>query len=77
MTYKTNPSPYLKSKLSTFKIMMILLISLLVVYVFAVIYSFKVEGLVNSFVLEYNAKVLEFNKVNKDDILANLVSAKE
>ena len=77
MTYKTNPSPYLKSKLSTFKIMMILLISLLVVYVFAVIYSFKVEGLVNSFVLEYNAKVVEFNKVNKDDILANLVSAKE
>ncbi len=77
MTYKTNPSPYLKSKLSTFKIMMILLISLLVVYVFAVIYSFKVEGLVNSFVLEYNAKVLEFNKANKDDILANLVSAKE
>ena len=77
MTYKSNPSPYLKSKLSTFKIMMILLISLLVVYVFAVIYSFKVEGLVNSFVLEYNAKVLEFNKANKDDILANLVSAKE
>lgn len=77
MTYKTNPSPYLRGKLSTFKIMMILLISLLVVYVFAVIYSFKVEGLVNSFVLEYNAKVLEFNKVNKDDILANLVSAKE
>ena len=77
MTYKTNPSPYLRGKLSTFKIMMILLISLLVVYVFAVIYSFKVEGLVNSFVLEYNTKVLEFNKVNKDDILANLVSAKE
>lgn len=77
MTYNSNPSPYLKSKLSTFKIMMILLISLLVVYVFAVIYSFKVEGLVNSFVLEYNAKVLEFNKANKDDILANLVSAKE
>ena len=50
MAFRTNAAPYQRAKNSTLKIMLILFAALAVVWVFGIVYSFKLEGLVNEFV---------------------------
>ena len=47
MAFRTNPAPYQRAKKSTLQIMLILCAALAVVWLFAIVYSFKLDGLVN------------------------------
>ncbi len=54
MAFRTNPAPYQRAKNSTLRIMLILCAALLVVWVFGIVYSFKLDGLVKNYVDEFN-----------------------
>jgi len=54
MTFRVNPGPYKKSNRSTLKIMLILAAALAVVWICAVIYSFKIGTPIVEQVLKYN-----------------------
>ncbi len=56
MAFRTNPAPYQRAKNSTLKIMLILCAALIVVWVFGIIYSFKLDGLVKNYVDAFNTK---------------------
>lgn len=61
MAFRTNAAPYQRAKNSTLKIMLILFAALAVVWVFGIVYSFKLEGLVNEFVKLSNEAAEAYN----------------
>ena len=61
MAFRTNAAPYQRAKNSTLKIMLILFAALAVVWVFGIVYSFKLEGLVNEFVNLHNPAAEAYN----------------
>lgn len=61
MAFRTNAAPYQRAKNSTLKIMLILFAALAVVWVFGIVYSFKLEGLVNEFVKLNNEAAEAYN----------------
>ena len=66
MEFKTNAAPYVRSKRSTLQIMIALCIALAIVWVFGIIYSFKLDSTINPLaqqqLLQYTVKVMENGK---------------
>ena len=77
MAFRTNAAPYQRAKNSTLKIMLILFAALAVVWVFGIIYSFKLDGIVNSAINSYNEYVNTFNTNNAMLIQMGIYQAKE
>ena len=80
MAFRTNAAPYQRAKNSTLRIMLILTISLIIVWACGVIYSFQLEGTVNAFIAELNAKArkkIRYNQMGKKLGLSNALGILE
>lgn len=71
MAFRTNPAPYQRSNRSTLKIMLILTISLVVVWIAAIVYSFILNKNIVSFVGEYNTTYAEAIASGEREALVN------
>ena len=77
MAFRTNAAPYQRAKNSTLKIMLILTIALIIVWACGVIYSFQLDGVVNAYIAELNAKAIEWNEKYASQIASGKREAKE
>lgn len=77
MAFRTNAAPYQRAKNSTLRIMLILTIALIIVWACGIIYSFQLDGAVNAFIAELNAKAIEFNEKYAAQIANGKKEAKE
>lgn len=76
MAFRTNAAPYQRAKNSTLKIMLILFAALAVVWVFGIVYSFKLDGIVNGAINSYNDYANTFNENNATLINMGIYQAK-
>lgn len=77
MAFRTNAAPYQRAKNSTLRIMLILTIALIIVWACGIIYSFQLEGAVNAYIAELNAKAIEWNEKYATQIANGKREAKE